>query len=157
MKSINTLFSILKINSLKQNLTCYLPKNNKNTNILEIFYNEGLIKKYIYDKKKKKYLVFLKYKYNLAFINNIINISKPSNYIYFSYKKIIKLLKHKNYDYLLINTSENGYKLIENYNLNNFGGEVIAAIKLNSSIYKIKRKHVNVKPVLYKHLVVQSK
>lgn len=154
--SINHLFSIIKTNSIRKNSICYVKKNKKVEKIIHLFYKKGLIKSYTFDVKLNKYIIYLKYRNNSAFIKNIINISKPSLIIESSFYQINKLLNKKGYNHLLINSSKNGYDLIENstdFN-NNVGGQVIAALQLDTSTYKSKRKHKKVKKTILKHIVV---
>jgi len=154
---IINLFSIIKVNSIKKNSVCYVFKNKKIDKILHLLYNEGFIKLYYYDESIKKYKIYLKYDFNNPFIRNIINLSKPSYKLEISAKKINKLLGKINYDYLLISSSKYGYMLIKDNlsnNNNNIGGQVIAAFTLNTSIYKVRRKHINSKKSIYKHIVI---
>lgn len=154
--SINNLFSIIKTNSNRKKSNFYIKKNKKISKIIHLFYKKGLIKSYIYDINLNKYIIYLKYRNNNSFIKNIINISKSSFIIELSSYKINKIFLKNRYNYLLINSSQYGYDLIENnININNYiGAQIIAMLELDTSIYNIKRKHNKIKKNISKHIVI---
>ncbi len=117
--------NLIKIN-LNYKKKMFKTKLNKNDlTLIRIFIKINIIK-YIKKYENNNYIVYLNYFNEKPVFNNIINMYKPSQLVYISWKNLMYLTKTKNW--LMIVSTDRG--LITNYEAVNKkkGGLIITKI-----------------------------
>lgn len=122
--SLFYLFSNLKNNQITKKTVIFTKEKNYE-NLLKLLWNEGFILGY--KKNKNKLLkIYLKYSKNKPVINSLNFISKPSCRVYYSAKKIWKINFGNNF--LVIISTNKGFKTLNYCKKNNIGGELILVL-----------------------------
>lgn len=125
LKSLNFMFSLINNASISNKGDINIPTNQKCLKVLEVLYNEGLIRGYTYNKYRTNIYIKFTGSFNKPVIKNIQSISINSRPIYVNVKVLSKLA-HVN-EIFIISTPK-GIMTVKKALQHNVGGIVFCKI-----------------------------
>ena len=115
------MFINIKNGQLAKRDFVYCAQKKTSKFFLKILWKEGFINSYrISFKYPAKYKIFLKYNKNRSVLNSLKFISKPAQKIYYSINQLWKINNSKS---LIIISTDQGLKTLEECKIQKIGGE----------------------------------